>query len=420
MLHVHGRRVQVSEAVRLGRREELIAVAIDVGKASAVALVADFAGERLVAPFSFAMNRHGVDELVRRVRQAAAGRVVTLVRVGVEAAGHYHRPLTMSEALPLDWEIVEFNPAHVTAQRRVNGQVGVKTDPVDAAAIYDLLVAGRGYAVGLRDTALVELTALAAHRERRMDVRTATKNQLLGQIDRCFPGASGCVASLLDTKVGMLVVEHFTDPARLARLGTARFRRFAAVRDVRVSQTVAERFVAAAKAALPTAEGDIARHVVTRDLQLLAALNAQIEETEDRLARLLPATPFQILTTGPAWRTVRASAYGAAVGDPARWPGAKQIYRAAGLTPRIYESAGHRRDGAISREGSVKLRRALLNLGLGLWHHDPAARVYAKQLRERGKPGGIIACAMANRANRIAYVMVREQAAYDPSAWRDA
>lgn len=188
---------------------------------------------------------------------------------------------------------------------------------------------------------------------------------------------------------------------------------------MRVSGPVAERFVAAAKAALRTAEGDAARHVVARDLQLLAALNAQIDETEDRLARLLPATPFQILTTGPAWRTVRASAYGAAVGDPTRWPGAKQLYRAAGLTPRIYESAGHRRDGAISREGSVRLRRALLNLGLGLWHYDPAARAYAKQLRERGKPGGIIACAMANRANRIAFVMVRDQVPYDPSAWLD-
>lgn len=278
MLHVHGRRVRFSEAARSSCREELIAVAVDVGKASAVALVADFAGQRLAAPFSFAMNHDGVDELVCRVRQATADRAVTLVRVGVEAAGHYHRPLTTSGALPADWEIVELNPAHVTAQRRVNGQVGVKTDPVDAAAIYDLLVAGRGYAAGLRDAALVELTALAAHRERRIDVRTATKNQLLGQVDRCFPGAAGCVASLLDTKVGMLVIEHFTDPSRLARLGAARFRRFAAARDVRVSEPVAERFVAAARAALPTAEGEVARHVVGRDLQLLAALNAQIDE----------------------------------------------------------------------------------------------------------------------------------------------
>lgn len=36
-----------------------------------------------------------------------------------------------------------------------------------------------------------------------------------------------------------------------------------------------------------------------------------------------------------------------------------------------YESAGHRRDGGISRKGSLQLRRALIDLGNGLWHSDP-------------------------------------------------
>jgi hypothetical protein len=41
----------------------------------------------------------------------------------------------------------------------------------------------------------------------------------------------------------------------------------------------------------------------------------------------------------------------------------------------------------------------------------------ASSLRERGKKGGVIACAMANRANRIAYALVRDQQPYDPSRW---
>ncbi|HWH99945.1 MAG TPA: transposase [Propionibacteriaceae bacterium] len=62
----------------------------------------------------------------------------------------------------------------------------------------------------------------------------------------------------------------------------------------------------------------------------------------------------------PGWGTVRAANYGAAVGDLDRWPGARQLYRASGLSPAQYESAGRRRDGSISREGSVALRRALI------------------------------------------------------------
>jgi transposase len=88
-----------------------------------------------------------------------------------------------------------------------------------------------------------------------------------------------------------------------------------------------------------------------------------------------------------------------------------------GLSPAEYESAGRRRDGAISREGSVTLRRALIDLGIGLWRCDPPARAYAAALRARGKHGGIIACALAHRAGRIAFALVRTQAPYDPARW---
>ena len=40
---------------------------------------------------------------------------------------------------------------------------------------------------------------------------------------------------------------------------------------------------------------------------------------------------------------------------PERGPAARQIYRAAGMPPMQYESAGKRRDGAISCEGGVTL-----------------------------------------------------------------
>jgi hypothetical protein len=65
----------------------------------------------------------------------------------------------------------------------------------------------------------------------------------------------------------------------------------------------------------------------------------------------------------------------------------------------------------------VALRRALLDLGIGLWHRDPAAQAYASRLRERGKPGEIIACALAHRADKIAFAMARDQAPYDPARW---
>lgn len=417
MVHVHGARAQQLSARTGGvALESLVAVAVDVGKSTASAMACDFTGQVLVAPFDFAMNLPGVMELTARV-EAALPAAVQLVRVGVESAGHYHRPLTTSRSLPASWQLVELNPGHVAMQRRVNGQRGVKSDHVDLTAIADLLLAGRGNPVMVADDPLVELTAWVAHRRRRVATATATKNQLIGQVDRCFPGLGGCLFSVLDTKVGRLVISEFADPARLATLGVARFRTFAARRDVRVSVAMAQRLVEAARHALPCADAAVARQVLSADVALLASLDAQIAAADDAIKGLVPATPYHVLTTVPGWGTLRVGAYAAGVGDPARWPSHRQVYRAGGLTPVMYESAGRRRDGGISREGSVHLRRALIDLGVGLWHRDRAARAYAAALRSRGKRGAVIACALAYRANKIAFAMVRDQSVYDPSRW---
>jgi transposase len=360
-------------------------------------------------------HRPGLAQFVQRVDRVVGARGDVQVEVGVEAAGHYHRPVTASGMLPSAWTLIELNPAHVTEQRRVLGKRGIKTDQVDLAAMFDLLVVGRGLVVAPRSDALAQLQAWAAMRHRRIAAVIAVKNQLLGQMDRAFPGASRRVAgSLLDTKVGRLVIVEFTEPARLARLGVERFSRFAAARDVIVSRKVAERFVMAARAALPLDGAATARQLVAADLELLERLEAHADEAEQRIADLLPATPFAVLTTTPGWGTERAGRYGAALGEPARWPTARQVYRASGLTPKTYESAGTRHDGQICREGSVQLRGALLELGMGLWLCESGGRTYATSLKARGKPAGIIACALARRATKIAFAMVRDQTPYHP------
>jgi transposase len=339
------------------------------------------------------------------------------VKVGVEAAGHYHRPLLGSALWPAGWELLELSPARVSEQRRVQGRRRVKTDAIDLEAITELVLAGHGVAVTTRSATITELSGWAMHRSRRILTRTATKNQLLAQLDRCFPGLTLALPDVLGTQIGRLVAAEFADPHRLAALGVTRFVRFAANRGLRVRRSAAERLVAAARTALPAPEAVVARQVLADDLGLLAELDGQIVAAEAHIAKLLPGTPFAVLLTVPGWGTIRAGNYGAAVGDLARWPRASQLYRASGLSPAQYESAGKRRDGGISREGSVALRRALIDLGIGLWRSDPAARRYGQQLRARGKKGGVIGCAMAHRANKIAYAMVRDQSGYDPGRW---
>lgn len=393
----------------------MVVVAVDVGKNTVACSVTDEKRQRLLEPLDFPMTRAGLAATVAQICRVIPDDVA--VKVGIEAAGHYHQPLMAPASWPAGWQLLELNPAHVTEQRRVQGRRRVKTDAIDLQAITDLVLSGQGQLVTDRALVLGELVAWVHHRTRRVEARTALKNQLLGQLDRSFPGLTLALPDVLGTKVGRLVAEQFADPRRLAALGESRFIRFAAGRGLVVRRQVASRLVTAAREALPTPDAAVAQSMVAADLQMLKVLDQHVDAAEDHLKALLPTTSFAPLITVPGWGVVRASGYGAGVGDPARWPGAAQIYRASGLSPMQYESAGKRRDGRISREGSVALRRALVDLGIGLWLNEAAAKDYAAALRARGKKGGVIVCALAHRANRIAFALVRDQRPYDQNRW---
>ncbi len=393
-----------------------VAVAIDVGKNEFAVSVTDAARARLLKPqLACPMTAPSLRQVVDRIRRLIPANAQ--VKVGIEAAGHDHRPLLTPQSWPAGWELLELNPGHVTEQRRVLGKRTIKTDAVDLQAMTELLLAGRGWPIRGSDTVLTELAAWSANRRGRVALRTATKNQLLGQLDRTFPGLTLALPDVLGTKVGRLVAAEFADPARLVALGSSRFIRFGATRGLQIREAIADKLIRAAKDALPLPDAAVARAVLTADLALLAYLDAQIDAATAELARLVPLSRFRTLLTVKGWGTVRVGNYGGALGDPTRFTTSRQVYRTAGLNPIQYESAGKRRDTVISREGSVELRRALIDLGVGLWLNDASAKQYAADLRSRGKKGLVIACAMAHRANRIAFALVRDQAAYDPTRW---
>ena len=65
------------------------------------------------------------------------------IKVGVEAAVHYHRTARWrSGSWPTGWEVLELSPARVSEQRRVQGRRRVKTDAIDLEAITELVLAG--------------------------------------------------------------------------------------------------------------------------------------------------------------------------------------------------------------------------------------------------------------------------------------
>jgi transposase len=398
--------------------ERLLAVPIDVGKHSAAALVCDFWGRIVEEPFTFALDEQGFAVFRAAVAEAEAQRQALIVRVGLEQAGHYHRTLEAklrSEGL----EVAVFNPSQVAGNRAQDLLRTLKSDVRDLGAMAELLIRGRGWPAGEVDQALLEQRALAAHRRRKVKARSILKAQIQSTLDLVFPTLSTCLRDPLDTKVGRLILAEGLDPVRLRRLGEQRLRAFCRRRGVLVARPKAHELVEAARVALllPPSIARVHAQVLGRDVELLGRIEQEIAEVESALAEVLPSTPAAVLLSLPRVGVVRASMYGAALGDPSRFATAAQVYRFSGLVPRLYESAGRRRGGGISREGKVELREAICELGKALRQGVPDFGAYAAELVARDKPRGIVACALGHRANRLAFALIRDQKPFSEARW---
>jgi transposase len=322
-------------------RDRLLAVPIDVGKHEAAALVCDFWGEIVVPPFTFSLTERGFEEFSVALAGGEAQREAAWVRVGLEEAGHYHRVL-LGRLRAEGLEVAVLNPAQVKENRAQDLLRSLKSDARDLGAMAELLIRGKGRPAGHADEVMATQAALAAHRRRTVKGRTALKNQVHASLDLVFPGLSGCFDDILDTKVGRLLLGEGMGPARVRRMGVERLRAYCRRRGVRLRRQKAEQVVEAARVALslPTQVAATYARILSAEVALLDRLDAEVARTEEALAEVLPRTPAAILTTMPRVAVVRASNYGAAVGDPSRFRTAAQVYRLSGLVPRLYESAG--------------------------------------------------------------------------------
>ena len=123
--------------------QRCLVVPIDVGKHAAMALVSDHYGQLVDEPLEFPLTVDGVAMLVAAIEDVVRRTAAASVRVGVEAAGHYHQALATT-LRDQGFDVVELNPYQVKIARTQLGQARNKTDLRDCMAMVELLVRGQG------------------------------------------------------------------------------------------------------------------------------------------------------------------------------------------------------------------------------------------------------------------------------------
>ena len=121
------------------------------------------------------------------------------------------------------------------------------------------------------------------------------------------------------------------------------------------------------------------------------------------------------LETIPGIGVITASALAASITDPHRFGSARQFAASLGLTPKADSSGGRERMGRISKMGDRYLRRLLVSgmtSQLQSVRRKPEAHPWVTGLLASSKPDKLIAVAMANKAARIAWVVMTRGEVY--------
>ena len=150
------------------------------------------------------------------------------------------------------------------------------------------------------------------------------------------------------------------------------------------------------------------RWIVGRHLKWIEQFTEEIEAVEKRLGELTDGDALvEHLCKQPGIGAVTAWMLRAEIGRFDRFRSGKQLSRFCGLSPRNASSGNRQADAGLIKAGNKFLRATLIEAAHRLARHDPRWRGLAQSMRERGKPGSVIAAAIANRWVRWLFHQMR-------------
>ncbi len=150
------------------------------------------------------------------------------------------------------------------------------------------------------------------------------------------------------------------------------------------------------------------RWIIRQHLNRLAMTTIDINAVEDRLEQVVQGDGLvQFLLTRPGIGLITAITLRAEIGRFDRFRNGKQLSRFCSLSPRNASSGNRQADAGLIRAGNPQLRAVILQAAHRLKRYEARWSALAVRLRRRGKPGSVIAAAVANRWMRSLYHQVK-------------
>jgi transposase len=423
--HLRGKRGQAfADQIRGIPLECILCVSIDIHKYFHMVMIHNALGEIVTPTFEIDIFQTGFERLCHATDEAIERTGARVVLVGMEPTSHYFENLAR-HLRERPRPVTLINSYAVKENRNQQMMHHEKDDEIDTAAIGDLLRRGEGTPFHPATGIYLEMQHLDRVRLSKIKVRSMLKNQVIGHLDRIFPGLV-IMGDAAKARYQPLFATHFwscqtlqhlirvcPDPRKLAAMSTQDLIDAFHSHNCPMGPKTARKIIAyAQKVLLPDPELiSIRCELLAHDLALLDDIQRHITQLEDRLRALLAQTPYHIWARLKGISDVQSASLAAATGDPAHYDYAGQVFRRSGLVSGRNDSGTRKRKGKgkrVTKTGDVYLRRSLIGAVSTLILHQPILYRYYAKLK-LSKPAGVARVATARRAIGILWAIQRDQ-----------
>jgi transposase len=381
-------------------------------------------GEIVTPTFEIDVFQTGFEQLCQAIKDASQRIGAQVVLTGMEPTSHYFENLARHlQDGPCPVTLI--NSFAVKENRDQQMMHYEKDDEIDTAAIGDLLRRGEGSAYRPARGIYLEMQQLDRVRIGKIKIRTILKNQIIAHLDRIFPGLVIIADAGKERYTPMFAtafwacqtMQHLIrvcpDPRRLAAMSTQDLIDAFHAHDYAMGHITANKIITyARKILLPDPElVAIRSELLAHDIALFDDVQDHITQLEERLCALLAKTPYQIWARLKGFSDIQVASLAAAIGDPANYDVAKQVFRRSGLVCGRNDSGTRKRKGKgkhVSKAGDVYIRRNLMNGVSTLLLHQPVLNRYYHKLK-RTKHDGVARVATARRAMGILWAIQRDR-----------
>jgi transposase len=430
--HIQGQRGEAFvKLIRGIPRERIACVSIDVHKYYHQVMIHNEYGEILEPSFRIGIFREGFAHLCQVIDDVVGEHSVQVLFIGMEPTGHYFENLArhLGKRYP---HLCLVNSYAVKENRKQSMLRTEKTDDIDLGAIGELVLRNKCFPYQPLSEDHLHLQHWVRYREAKVKARTALRNQVIGHLDRIFPGLvrpnhraelggpPKLFARFWECQTAQRLIRLCPNPHRLTEMDAQDLCQLFQAHHWRIGRATAQRIIRFARQVLLPDEEMIAARLpmLQLDLTLLDQLDQTIVQADQQIAHYLSKTKGQVLTHVKGIGPLRAAAYVAGIGNPDHYEHAGQTFKRSGLVSGRNDSGLRQRQGAgqrVTKVGDPHLRKALVEITRGICQWQPYFGQYRERLEQRGKHPGVATVATARKVNGVLFALMRDQSEFRPT-----